>query len=515
MSLIRDTAVEASPQVKPWAAVWSMLIGFFMLMIDALIVAVANPTIQDKLSASLSDTMWVTSAYLLCVAVPLLVAGRLGDRFGQRNVFLVGMVVFTLASLVCGLSTNIGLLILGRAIQGIGGALMMPQSSAIVVRLFPPERRGAPMGMWGAVSGLGILVAPLLGGVLVDHVGWEAIFLINVPVGMVGIILVAINVPKLPVSRPRFDWVGTALSGLGVFLIVFGIQEGSVNNWGTVFGGVTIWEVILTGVIVMIGFVLWEVRGAEHPLIPIRLFRHRDFSVSTLAITCAGFVVTTFPVPALYYLQMARANTATQAALYTLPMALISCALSPLVGARLLPRFGARACSTFGMLVWAAGVVWFIMVMDPSTPLVPWALFPAAVIGVGNSFVWTPLATTATRELPSQDAGAGTAIYNMTRQLGSVIGAASISALMTDRIGANLTEAIASLPAAARSALHLTADRDPSAWLATATDAEKAWFSEHFSPAMAQSLWLPVAVVVAGAVVTLFYSRHRTAAPHS
>ncbi|MCL2826867.1 MAG: MFS transporter, partial [Eggerthellaceae bacterium] len=196
-----NDASELCPH--PWAAVWSLLIGFFMLMIDMSIVSVANPSIQSGLGASLTETIWVTSAYLLGLAAPLLIAGRLGDRFGQRTMFFLGMVIFTLSSLVCGLAPSVSILIVARAVQGIGGSFMSPQSQATIVRIFPPHRRGAAMGLWGSVSGIAMLIGPMLGGFLVQSAGWQSIFLINVPVGVVGSILVLRFVPKLPTSRPR------------------------------------------------------------------------------------------------------------------------------------------------------------------------------------------------------------------------------------------------------------------------------------------------------------------------
>src|SRR6478752_3078371 len=190
---------------RPWAALWSLVIGFFMILIDTTIVSV----------------IWVTSAYLLAYAVPLLITGRLGDRFGPKRLYLAGLVVFTLASLWCGLSGTVGMLIAARVLQGLGAALMAPQTMAVITRIFPPDGRGAAMGLWGATAGVATLVGPILGGVLVDGLGWEWIFFINVPVGIVGFILAWILVPKLETHPHKFDLVGVFLSAVGLFLIVF------------------------------------------------------------------------------------------------------------------------------------------------------------------------------------------------------------------------------------------------------------------------------------------------------
>ena len=184
------TAPEATgnpPPTNPWPALWALVIGFFMILVDTTIVAVANPAIKaalDPATNSLDNVVWVTSAYLLAYAVPLLITGRLGDRFGPKNIYLIGLTIFTLASLGCGLSSSLGMLIAARAVQGIGAALMTPQTMAVITRTFPPHRRGAAMGLWGATAGVATLAGPLAGGLLVDGFGWEWIFFINIPVGV-------------------------------------------------------------------------------------------------------------------------------------------------------------------------------------------------------------------------------------------------------------------------------------------------------------------------------------------
>src|SRR6201992_3294707 len=212
--------------VNPWSALWAMMVGFFMILLDSTIVAVANPSIMPKLVTGYETIIWVTSAYLLAYAVPLLVAGRLGDRFGPTNLYLVGLAVFTAASLWCGLSGTIGMLIAARVAQGIGADVMSPQTLSLISRVFAVERRGVAMSVWGATAGVATLVGPLAGGVLVDSMGWAWIFFVNVPIGIIGLGLAYWLVPELPTHKHRFDLVGVALSGIGMFLIVFSLQEG-------------------------------------------------------------------------------------------------------------------------------------------------------------------------------------------------------------------------------------------------------------------------------------------------
>ena len=176
---------SAPPAVRPWPALFALCLGFFMILVDTTIVTVATPAIIEDLDAEVNDVVWVTSAYLLAYAVPVLITGRLGDRFGPRRIYLIGLSVFTLASLWCGLTETVEALILARVVQGLGAAMMTPQTMAVITRIFPADRRGQAMALWGATAGVATLVGPILGGVLVDGLGWEWIFFINIPVGVV------------------------------------------------------------------------------------------------------------------------------------------------------------------------------------------------------------------------------------------------------------------------------------------------------------------------------------------
>ena len=203
-------AAPRTDNVNPWNALWAAMVGFFMILLDSTIVAVANPSIMVKLGTSYDTVIWVTSAYLLAYAVPLLVSGRLGDRFGPKNLYVIGLAVFTAASLWCGLSGTIGMLITARVVQGLGAAVMSPQTLSLITRIFPPDRRGVAMSVWGATAGVATLVGPLAGGVLVDALGWAWIFFVNVPIGLIGLGLAVWLIPDLPTQRHRFDLVPTS-----------------------------------------------------------------------------------------------------------------------------------------------------------------------------------------------------------------------------------------------------------------------------------------------------------------
>mgnify|MGYP000927688962 CR=1 FL=1 len=222
-----------------------------MILLDQTIVAVATPQFQQELSASLNEVVWVSSIYLLFFAVPLLVTGRLGDRYGQRNVYLVGMVIFTLSSLACGLAPNIEALIVARAAQGIGASILTPQTMSVINRIFARNRRGAALGLWGSVAGLASLTGPVLGGLLVDNVGWSWIFLINVPLGTICLILVWLWVPKLETTIRSMGIGSVIIWILAMGGIIFAVQEGpeiaGSRGFGHCCSAVLLWLRCLSG----------------------------------------------------------------------------------------------------------------------------------------------------------------------------------------------------------------------------------------------------------------------------
>ena len=474
-----------TPARSPWPALWALVIGFFMILVDTTIVSVANPAIKAALdpdTSNLDNVVWVTSAYLLAYAVPLLITGRLGDRFGPKRLYLIGLVIFTLASLWCGFSGTLELLIIARAVQGIGAALMTPQTMAVITRTFPPNRRGAAMGLWGATAGVATLVGPLAGGLLVDGLGWEWIFFINVPVGIIAFVLAWILVPDLETHPHKFDIIGVVLSALGLFLIVFGLQEGEHYDWAA-----WVWIMIVVGVAVMAVFIWTQARTKSEPLVPLPLFKDRNFAISNLAISTVGFAVTSMSLPLMFFIQLARGLTPTESALLLIPMAVLSGVLAPFAG-RLLDRTDPRFLLVPGLILFTASLVWYSALMNVETPI--WMfLLPSALMGIGSAGMWGPLATTATRNLPVHQAGAGAGIYNTTRTVGSVIGSAAIAAFMQSRLETNL-------PGAAESG----ADFGSGATLPPAV-------VDGFSAAMSQAILLPAAVMIIGIVAVLFLRR--------
>lgn len=478
--------------VKPWPALWSLIIGFFMILIDTTIVSVANPAILEGLHTDIDTVIWATSAYLLAFAVPLLITGRLGDRFGPKRLYLLGLVIFTLASFACGFADSIGALIAARAVQGIGGSLISPQTMAVITRIFPPEKRGAALGLWGATAGVATLVGPIAGGLLVDGAGWEWIFFVNVPIGVVAFVLAARFVPKLPTRPHRFDILGVVLSAAALFLIVFGLQEGETYNWGVIAGPITVWSLIVVGGVLLAVFLVQQRLTRHEALVPLALFRDRNFSLSNIAMTTVGFSVTTFSLPLVFFFQIVRGLTPTQSALMLAPMAVINIALATFVG-RLVDRVHPRMLALPGLLLFSASIFLYSAMLSPDIPI-GLLLIPSVVLGLANAFTWSPMSATATRGLPTRDAGAGAGIYNTTRQIGGVIGSAAIAALLQARITANL-------PAGASGG---AADYSFGGALPEVLKA-------GFSDAMAQALLLPASVFLIGAIAVAFYTRPKSA----
>ncbi|WP_410870472.1 DHA2 family efflux MFS transporter permease subunit [Nocardia sp. A7] len=470
-------------QRNPWLALFALVVGFFMILLDMTIVAVANPAIMTELSTDISNVIWVTSAYLLTYAVPLLVTGRLGDKFGPKNIYLIGLAIFTAASLWCGLSGSIGMLIAARAAQGIGAALMTPQTMAVITRTFAPDKRGAAMGLWGGVAGLATLIGPILGGVLVDNLGWEWIFFVNVPVGIIAFGLAVWLVPALPTSDHKFDIVGVILSGIGMLALVFGIQEGNSQDWS-----LRIWLLIGFGVVMLVVFVINQARNKGEPLVPLSLFRDRNFALSNLAIAAMGAAVTSMMVPSYFYLQSVREMSPTMSALVFAPMAIITGLAAPFIG-KVSDRLPPRLLPTTGFVLFAGSVASFGALMSPDSSIV-WFLLAAAVAGLANACIWAPLATTATHNLPVAQAGAGAGVYNTTRQVGSVLGSAAISALVAARLTANGLGATGPVGEGA------------------ATGPLPPQIIDEFSTSLAQSMILPAAILLIGVVASALFVGH-------
>jgi EmrB/QacA subfamily drug resistance transporter len=409
---------------------WALCACFFMIMLDSTIVTVAIPTMLTDLHANLNEVVWVNSVYLLANTVPLLITGRLGDRFGPKNVLVAGLIAFTAASVWSGLATSPAELIAARTLQGLGAALMTPQTLSFITHLFPPEKRGLPISLWGAVAGVATLAGPVLGGLLVEHMGWQWIFLINVPIGVISLVIAVVALPNWQPRRAlRFDLVGTVLCAAGLLALVFGVQNGQHYHWGPVFGPVTIVHILVAGVVLLAAFVYRQVtvRNRE-PLVPNELFRDSTFTYVNLTHAAMGFAMTGMFLPLVLYLQTVLGLTALESSALALPMAVTAAAASWVSGA-LWQRIGARNLVIAGFATLAAAVG--TLVYQAGTDIDPATLVPGlAIAGIGIGFVFSPLTTAATAGMPPSLAGAASGVYNTSRQVGGVLGSAAVGLVL-------------------------------------------------------------------------------------
>ena len=466
---------------NPWLVLLVVCVGTFIILLNATIVNVAIPTMLSSLKASLDQVLWVVNAYLLTFAVLLLTGSRLGDIFGQRNVFIAGLAVFSAAAALSGLARSPNELIAAQVAMGIGAALLTPQPLVIISAVFPLERRGAAIGILSGVTGLAALAGPVLGGLIVTDLDWRWVFFLLVPIGAAGIVLAYLLVPDLrPGARHRLDLVGVVLASAGLFGIVFGLIEGQRYEWGAVAGSViTIPEIIGAGIVAMALFLLWEGRGAE-PLIPLSIFRSRNFSVMVWLNGLLFFALFGLLFTTTIDLQSVLGMSAIQAGLTTIPLTVALILVAPLAG-RLTDRFGGRYVLLAGFLLLGTGIAAVAITESASATSLTFAI-PLALTGLGMGSVIAPVMTEAMNEVAPALAGAASGVLNTTRQLGSAVGLAVIGAVLQNRLS---------------SALH---DR------AVAESAHQA-FVNGYTAAMRSTLGVAVVAVAVGAVSCMLIAR--------
>src|SRR5450759_3265364 len=413
----------AEKRTNPWVVLVVLVTGFFMIMLDTTIVNVAIPAMSAGLKISLDGILWVLNAYILVYAVLLITAGRLGDLYGRRNLFAAGLAIFTIASALCGLSQDENQLIAARVLQGVGGALLVPQTLAILTSLFPPERRGAAFGIWAGVAGLATLAGPTIGGAIVTYVDWRWIFFVNVPIGIAALVATFIIVPDLrPGRRHGWDIVGVILATAGLFGVVFGLIEGERFNWGEIGSYViTIPEVIGTGAVLLVLFVIWE-RFQKEPLVPLSLFEERNFAVANWIAASISFGMMSLFLPIVIYLQSVRDFSALTAGLTLAPMSVTSMVVAPFAG-RMADRIGGKYILTAGITLFTIGFGTFTYVAGPNSNWLTF-LLPALLAGAGMGMTFAPMTTVAMRNISPRMAGSASGVLNTTRQVGAAIGSA-------------------------------------------------------------------------------------------
>jgi EmrB/QacA subfamily drug resistance transporter len=441
-------------RANPWAVLLVVSLGFFMTLLDLTIVNIAIPDMITRLHASLDDILWVINAYALVLAVLVITAGRLGDLIGPRIMFALGIAVFTAASAACGLAPSAGWLIGFRAVQGLGAAMLMPQTLTIITNTFPADRRGAAFGVWGAVAGVATIAGPTLGGLLVTAFDWRWIFFVNLPFGVACLVLTFFIIPDLrPGRRHRIDIPGVVLASAALLAICYGLVEGQKYNWGTITGFISIPLVFVVGGLLLAGFLLlqWRTQDRE-PLVPFALFKDRNYSVvnwvsGTLSIGMMGIFL-----PFTIYLQSVLGFSALKAGLAMAPASVMSMFIAPVAG-RFTDRIGGKYILMSGLALFGAGMGW--VALQATTTSAWYAFLPALIVaGIGMGCIFAPMVTVAMRNIDPRMAGAASGVLNTVRQCGLVIGTAAVGALLQNRlVSAMHAQAItraAALPAQVR-----------------------------------------------------------------
>ncbi|WP_282089415.1 MFS transporter [Streptomyces tendae] len=402
-------------------------LGQFMVLLDNTIVGAALPDMQESLHTQLTGLQWIVDAYVLLVAMLLLSGGVFADRFGRKRVYLTGVAVFTVASLLCSLAPSLGWLVAGRVLQGIGAAALSPASLALLAAAHPvPQERIRAIGLWAGISGVGLAAGPVAGGVLTDAFGWPAIFLVNLPIGVV---LVLVGLRHLGESRnpgaPAIDVPGTALSVLAVGVLTYGLIEGGARGWTS--------PVILgsfaTALILLAAFVAVEARR-DAPMLPLRLLRQRLFTVSNTAMVVVGFALMGSSFFFSQFFVYVQGSSILRAGLQTLPVSVAMVIVSPYAG-RLAARYGFRIVVTAGLALAALGLLALGTVhADTGYANVWWRL---GLAGAGFALAMSPLTGAAIQAVSPQEGGLASGISSTTRQIGAVLGVAVLGAVVRTR----------------------------------------------------------------------------------
>ncbi len=414
---------------RKWWTLAAVAFGLFMIMLDNTVVNVALPSIQRDLGVDISELEWVVTGYALTFAALMLIGGKLADMYGRRLMFVIGIAIFTLASLWCGLADSGSMLIAARIVQGAGAAIMSPASLSIITATFPPRQRGTAIGIWAGVSAMALAIGPLVGGLLTEHLSWHWIFFVNVPVGIAGIAasFLLIDESRDASAEQRLDIPGLATSALGLFTLTYGLIEANAYGW-------TSPRIVTSFVVAAAAFVAFALleRHQRVPMLDLSLFRSSTYvgaNVVLLLVALAMFGVFFF---VSLYMQNVLGYSAVQAGAAFLPMTILIIILAPQAG-RLADRIGSRLPMTVGMTLVALHLL-LLSRLDATSSY--WNLLPALVIGgLGMSFTMTPATAAAMKAVPANKAGVGSAVLNAFRQVGGSIGVALMGAIMAAKAG--------------------------------------------------------------------------------
>jgi EmrB/QacA subfamily drug resistance transporter len=426
-----DTMDKPTAARRPATAAWALVItsvAGFMAALDNLVVTTALPSIRKDLGGALSDLEWTVNAYTLTFAVLLMFGASLGDRFGRRKLFITGLSIFTGASAAAALAPGINELIAFRAVQGVGAAIMMPLTLTLLSAAVPAERRGTAFGIWGAVNGLAVASGPLIGGSLTEHISWQWIFWLNVPLGLALIPLARLRLAESTAPNARLDGRGTVLISLGLFGVVFALVNATAHGWTSarVLSG------LIGGAILVAAFVRHGMT-ARNPILPMRLFRGRQFSAINISssLMFAGMFGSIFLLS--QFLQTVLGYSPTEAGLRMLPWTGMPMIVAPIAGF-LSDRIGGRPVVAAGLALQAIGLGWFATVLSPDVSYA--AQLPALIIsGVGMALFIAPATSLVMSSVAPSEQGIASGANNALREVGGSLGVAVLGSIFAAQGG--------------------------------------------------------------------------------
>jgi EmrB/QacA subfamily drug resistance transporter len=417
-----------APENRKWWTLAAVAVGLFMIMLDNTVVNVALPSIQNSLHISTSELEWVVNAYALTFGVLLLTGGKLADLLGRRTIFIVGLAIFTGASLWCGLAGGASSLIAARTVQGIGAALMNPATLSIITATFPPRQRGTAIGIWAGVSALALAFGPLVGGVLTQKINWSWIFFINIPVGVAGVLAARlfIDETKDTSHEQRLDLPGLLSSGIGLLALTYGLIETNTHPWGST-RVLTLFAIAVVG---LATFVVLELRQ-RIPMLDLTLFRNATFAGANTVMFLVGLAMFGIFFYNSLFLQRVLHYGAIKTGATFLPMTLLIMFVAPAAG-RISDRVGPRWLMGAGMTLLTGSLLLFAT-LDASSSW--WNILPGLVVGgVGMAITMAPTTSAAMASVPVDKAGVGSAVINSMRQVGGSLGIAIMGTLVATQV---------------------------------------------------------------------------------
>jgi EmrB/QacA subfamily drug resistance transporter len=407
--------------------VWTLAItsiAVFMVTLDNLVVTTAIPVIRQDLHAGLSGLQWTVNAYTLTFAVLLLTGAALGDRFGRRRLLAIGVAIFTAASAGAALAPSIAALDVARALQGVGGAIVLPLTLTVLSSAVPPARRGLALGIWGAISGLAVALGPLVGGAIVSGISWHWIFWLNVPIGLLLLPFILLRLDETRGPATRLDLPGLALGSTGLVGIVWALVSANNDGWTSP----QIISAFILGCVLLACFVAWELH-TEHPMLPMRFFRNRTFALANIASLFMFFGMFGSIFFIAQFFQTVQGLSPLQSGLRILPWTAMPMLVAPIAGA-VSDRIGGQRLMGAGLTLQAVGLAWIALITTPSAPYIDFVL-PFAISGFGMALFFAPVANVVLSSVPPHEEGQASGANNAIRELGGVFGVAVLAAVFT------------------------------------------------------------------------------------